>query len=316
MSGSPTSSRRISQRLRLGRARPRGADRLPARDRCRRRAPPRAWSGPRRGYLRRRIAALHQPRHAGPHARARCVRGRRHSSRSRIRRSCSAAARCSSARSGRTDLLGRGARRDYARDDVRSLHESSSLTTITSRSIRPTAPGRCARPASRAPRQHDRLRAPPQPLLRVSDVEAFVDATAPRPAGGSALLRPDAPDEPGRSGAPRWAGPGAAAAVARGDRSATSAGALLLDLRPPAEHAVAHATGSQTSRSVRHSERGSAGSPSRPAARPGPAASGRLGRGDPTGTQDRCRGPDPRPSPRRDSGCGPTAADRWNRRAG
>ena len=111
----------------------------------------------------------------------------------------------------------------------------------------------------------DRLRAPPQPDAPAPRTSTRSPAPPPRPAGVPALLRPDAADEPGRAAAPRRARAGAAAAGRRRGRGRRIAGgALLVDLRlagGPRGRATSRAR--CRSRRARRSERGWAGSSSR-----------------------------------------------------
>ena len=84
-------------------------------------------------------------------------------------------------------------------------------------------------------------------LLHAADVEAFVRASAPRPAGRPALLRPDAADEPGRARASSVGvsrSRGRSASRRRGARSRPAPCSSTSDARPSMRSS--HAPGSQS----------------------------------------------------------------------
>ena len=148
---------------------------------------------------------------------------------------------------GRTDLLGEEHAVAYAHDMHRSLHEVI-LPHDDHVVVQPThgAGSLCATGIASTPtttigyeRRHDAL-------LRVQDVEDFARRLLHRqPAVPRyfARMRPTNQAGPallgGRIPAPR-------PMAVDETRSAIADGALLLDLRPPADHAVAHAPGSQS----------------------------------------------------------------------
>ena len=148
---------------------------------------------------------------------------------------------------GRTDLLGEEHARDYAREMHRSLHDVV-LAHDDHVVVHPThgAGSLCATGIASTPTSTIGYERRHNALLRVSDVEAFAarllrgQPTVPR---YFARMRPTNQAGPallgGRIPAPR-------PLSLEETRAALATGALLLDLRPPADHAVAHAPGSQS----------------------------------------------------------------------
>ncbi|HEX2755846.1 MAG TPA: MBL fold metallo-hydrolase [Candidatus Limnocylindrales bacterium] len=146
---------------------------------------------------------------------------------------------------GRTDLLGEEHARDYARAMHRSLHEVV-LAHDDHVAVHPThgAGSLCATGIASTPTTTIGYERRHNALLRVTDVEAFA----------TRLLRgqPAVPHYFARMRPTNQAGPvllGGRVPEPRplsldGARSALAAGALLLDLRPPADHAVSHVPGS------------------------------------------------------------------------
>ena len=147
---------------------------------------------------------------------------------------------------GRTDLLGAEHARDYARAMHRSLHDVL-LAHDDHVAVHPThgAGSLCATGIDSTPSTTIGYERRHNALLRVADVEAFAtrllrgQPTVPR---YFARMRPT-----NRAGPPLLGGrvPEPRPLSLAETRSAVAGGALLLDLRPPAEHSVAHATGSQ-----------------------------------------------------------------------
>ena len=147
---------------------------------------------------------------------------------------------------GRTDLLGEEHARDYARSMHRSLHDVV-LAHDDHVVVHPThgAGSLCATGIASAPTTTIGYERRHNALLRVTDVEAFAtrllrgQPTVPRYFG---RMRPTNQAGPallgGRIPEPR---PLSLAET----RAELAGGALLLDLRPPADHSVAHAPGSQ-----------------------------------------------------------------------
>jgi hydroxyacylglutathione hydrolase len=148
---------------------------------------------------------------------------------------------------GRTDLLGEEHARDYALDMHRSLHDVV-LAHDDHVVVHPThgAGSLCATGIASTPTSTIGYERRHNALLRVADVEAFAtrllrgQPTVPR---YFARMRPTNQAGPallgGRVPEPRPLDLEEA-------RAALAAGALLLDLRPSADHAVAHAPGSQS----------------------------------------------------------------------
>jgi len=148
---------------------------------------------------------------------------------------------------GRTDLLGQEHARDYARAMHRSLHDVL-LAHDDHVVVHPThgAGSLCAVGIASTPTTTIGYERRHNALLRVADVEAFAtrllrgQTTVPR---YFARMRPVNQAGPpvlgGRVPAPR---PLSLAET----RRALADGALLLDLRPPADHSVSHASGSQS----------------------------------------------------------------------
>lgn len=147
---------------------------------------------------------------------------------------------------GRTDLLGEEHARDYARSMHRSLHEVV-LAHDDHVVIHPThgAGSLCATGIASTPTSTIGYERRHNALLRVTDVEAFV----------TRLLRgqPTVPRYFARMRPTNQAGPALLGGLVpeprplslAETRGALAGGALLLDLRPPADHSVAHAVGSQ-----------------------------------------------------------------------
>ena len=165
-----------------------------------------------------------------------------------IRPCCSPAAPCSSAPSAGPTCSARSTRfRTPTRCTARSTR-SCSPTTTTSPSTRRTARARCARPdIASTPTSTIGYEKRHNPLLHAADVEAFVQASPPRPAGRPAATSPGCGRRT-RRGRRLLGGrvPEPRPLDLEETRRAIAAGALLLDLRRPAEHAVAHAPGSQS----------------------------------------------------------------------
>jgi len=148
---------------------------------------------------------------------------------------------------GRTDLLGQEHAVDYAHDMHRSLHDVI-LRHDDHVVVQPThgAGSLCATGIASTPTSTIGYERRHNALLRVEDVEEFAkrllhrQPTVPR---YFARMRPTNQAGPallgGRVPEPR-------PLSLDETRSAVAGGALLLDLRPPAEHAVAHAPGSQS----------------------------------------------------------------------
>jgi hydroxyacylglutathione hydrolase len=148
---------------------------------------------------------------------------------------------------GRTDLLGAEHAVPYARAMYRSLHEVV-LAHDDHVAVHPThgAGSLCATGIASTPTSTIGYEKRHNQLLHAADVEAFVrrllrgQPTVPR---YFARMRPTNQAGPallfGRVPAPRPLGVDEA-------RRAIAAGALLLDLRPAADHAVSHAPGSQS----------------------------------------------------------------------
>jgi len=148
---------------------------------------------------------------------------------------------------GRTDLLGEEHARDYARAMHRTLHDVV-LAHDDHVVVHPThgAGSLCAVGIASSPTTTIGYERRHNALLRATDVEAFAtrllrgQPTVPR---YFARMRPTNQAGPsllgGRVPEPRPLSLEEA-------RRALAAGALLLDLRPPADHSVAHAVGSQS----------------------------------------------------------------------
>jgi hydroxyacylglutathione hydrolase len=148
---------------------------------------------------------------------------------------------------GRTDLLGEEHAVDYAHDMHRSLHDVI-LRHEDHIVVQPThgAGSLCATGIASTPTSTIGYERRHNALLRVEDVEEFAkrllhrQPTVPR---YFARMRPTNQAGPvllgGRVPEPR-------PMSLDETRSAVAGGALLLDLRPPAEHAVAHAPGSRS----------------------------------------------------------------------
>ncbi len=148
---------------------------------------------------------------------------------------------------GRTDLLGDEHAEPYARAMYRSIHEVV-LAHEDHVAVHPThgAGSLCATGIASTPtttigyeRRHNQL-------LHASDIEAFVRRlTRGQPAVPRyfARMRPT-----NQAGPPLLGGrvPEPRPLSVEETRAAIAAGALLLDLRPAAEHAVAHAPGSMS----------------------------------------------------------------------
>jgi hydroxyacylglutathione hydrolase len=147
---------------------------------------------------------------------------------------------------GRTDLLGREHAHDYARAMHRTLHDVV-LAHEDHVVVHPThgAGSLCATGIASTPATTIGYERRHNALLRIADVETFAtrllrgQPTVPR---YFARMRPTNQAGPvllgGRVPEPR-------PLSLEETRSALAAGALLLDLRPPADHSVSHAPGSQ-----------------------------------------------------------------------
>jgi hydroxyacylglutathione hydrolase len=148
---------------------------------------------------------------------------------------------------GRTDLLGEEPARDYARAMHRSLHDVV-LAHDDHVVVHPThgAGSLCAVGIASASTTTIGYERRHNALLRVADVEAFASRLL---RGQPTVPRYFAQMRPTNQAGPTLLGgrvPEARPLSLEQTRSAIAAGALLLDLRPPAEHAVAHARGSQS----------------------------------------------------------------------
>ena len=298
-----------------GGARAGGADRRAPRHRRRRGARPRPRPGPRRRDVRRRLAPVHRPRHARPHAGARRLRGRRHVAAARTR-ALAVHRRLAARRRGRPDRPARrGARRAVRPRDV-PLAPRGRPRPRRPRRVHPThGAGLALRDGHRLDADvDDRLREAPQP----SSVRRR-GATSRRSSrrllrGQPAVPRYFArmrPTNQAGPGAPRRARPGAAAARTsrrRGARSRPAPCSSTSARRPstPSQHAPGLAVDPARAvvRDVARLGR-RAGPAARPRSSSGPS---RLGRGDPPGAPDRRRGRDRSATSAAGSGPGPTAA--------
>jgi hydroxyacylglutathione hydrolase len=148
---------------------------------------------------------------------------------------------------GRTDLLGEDHADAYARDMHRSLHDVV-LAHDDHVAVHPThgAGSLCATGIASTPTTTIGYERRHNPLLQVADIELFVKRLLrgqPAVPRYFARMRPTNQAGPallgGRVPEPRPLGLEEA-------RSALAGGALLLDLRPAADHAVSHAPGSQS----------------------------------------------------------------------
>ena len=148
---------------------------------------------------------------------------------------------------GRTDLLGQERAEAYAHDMHRSLHDVV-LRHEDHVVVHPThgAGSLCATGIASTPTTTIGYERRHNPLLQAADVEAFAKRLLrgqPAVPRYFARMRPTNQAGPpllgGRVPDPRPLDLGAA-------RAALADGALLLDLRPAAEHSVAHAPGSQS----------------------------------------------------------------------
>jgi hydroxyacylglutathione hydrolase len=148
---------------------------------------------------------------------------------------------------GRTDLLGEEHARDYAREMHRSLHDVV-LAHDDHVVVHPThgAGSLCATGIASTPTTTIGYERRHNALLRVSDVEAFATRLL---RGQPTVPRYFARMRPTNQAGPSLLGgqvPEPRPLSLEETRSALATGALLLDLRPPAEHAVSHAPGSQS----------------------------------------------------------------------
>jgi hydroxyacylglutathione hydrolase len=147
---------------------------------------------------------------------------------------------------GRTDLLGQEHARDYARAMHRSLHHVV-LAHDDHVVVHPThgAGSLCAIGIASTPTTTIGYERRHNALLRVTDVEAFATRLL---RGQPTVPRYFARMRPTNQAGPALLGgrvPESRPLSLEETQSAIAGGALLLDLRPPAEHSVAHATGSQ-----------------------------------------------------------------------
>ena len=166
----------------------------------------------------------------------------------RIRRSCSPAARCSSARSAGRTSSARSTRVAYARAMYRSLHEVV-LAHDDHVVVHPThgAGSLCAT-------GHRARRRPRRSATSGATTRSSARPTSRRSRRGSSAASRPCPRYFARMRPTNQAGPallGGRVPEPRPlsldeTRRALAGGALLLDLRPPADHAVAHAPGSQS----------------------------------------------------------------------
>ena len=148
---------------------------------------------------------------------------------------------------GRTDLLGEKHAHDYARAmhhsirDVVMAHDDHVVVHPTHGAGSLCATGIASTPSTTIgyERRHN-------PLVRIEDIEAFAKRLL---RGQPTVPRYFARMRPTNQAGPAMLGgrvPAARPLSLDDTRRAVADGALLLDLRPPADHAVAHAPGSQS----------------------------------------------------------------------
>ena len=148
---------------------------------------------------------------------------------------------------GRTDLLGEKHAHDYARAmhhsirDVVMAHDDHVVVHPTHGAGSLCATGIASTPSTTIgyERRHN-------PLVRIEDIEAFAKRLL---RGQPTVPRYFARMRPTNQAGPAMLGgrvPAARPLSLDDTRRALAEGALLLDLRPPADHAVAHAPGSQS----------------------------------------------------------------------
>jgi hydroxyacylglutathione hydrolase len=147
---------------------------------------------------------------------------------------------------GRTDLLGAEHARDYARAMHRSLHDVV-LAHDDHVVVHPThgAGSLCATGIASTPTTTIGYERRHNPVATTADVEAFAKRLL---RGQPAVPRYFARMRPTNQAGPALLGgqiPTARPLSLDETKTAVAGGALLLDLRPPADHSVAHARGSQ-----------------------------------------------------------------------
>ena len=148
---------------------------------------------------------------------------------------------------GRTDLLGEQHAEAYAHDMYRSLHEVV-LAHEDHVAVHPThgAGSLCATGIASTPTTTIGYERRHNPLVAIEDVELFVKRLL---RGQPAVPRYFARMRPTNQAGPALLGgrvPEPRPLSLDATRAALADGALLLDLRPPADHAVSHAPGSQS----------------------------------------------------------------------
>ena len=147
---------------------------------------------------------------------------------------------------GRTDLLGE----DHAHDDAVAMHHTIRQVVMAHEDhvvVHPThgAGSLCATGIASTPTTTIGYERRHNPLVSIADVELFAKRLL---RGQPAVPRYFARMRPTNQGGPALLGgivPSPRPMSLAETRSAIAGGALLLDLRPPADHSVAHAPGSQ-----------------------------------------------------------------------
>ena len=285
------------QRLRLGRPRAGGADRRDARHRrgrgARRTSTGRSATASRSTSARLRFTALETPGHTPEHV-AYAVADRSRADEPLL---LFTGGSLLVGAVGRTDLLGEENAHPVRPSDVPLAPRGDPAARGLRRRLPDPRRGSLCSTGHRLDAVvDDRLRAPPQPDGRPADVDAFARLLLQRPAGLPALLRPDAPDQPGRPAAARRAPAGARAdgrrrgplPRSRPGRPASSTSGR----RQPTRRRTSRAR--SRSRRARRSERGWAGWSS-PTGRSSscstrrPTGTTRSGRRSASGTRDRPR---------------------------
>ena len=239
------------QRLRLGRSRARRADRRAHVIGAGRRA--RATSTARSATARRSTSGRSGSRCPTRRATRRSTSPTPSPTRSRRGPAAPVQRRLAARRRGRPDgPPRRGARACLRPRDAPLAPRCRPAPTTTHVAVHPThgAGSLCATGIALDADDDDRLRAPPQPAPPGADVEAFATRLL---RGQPAVPRYFARMRPTNQAGPALLGgrvPEPRPLSLEETRARLAAGALLLDLRPPADHSVAHAPARSRSRSA------------------------------------------------------------------